>query len=74
MANLEIQNSIIQSINQLSLQQQMKLLDFIESILVKKEVTGSENLLQFAGFFEKKDLNEMESALEDCSQIDEDEW
>lgn len=36
MTNIEIQNSIIRSINQLSLPQQLKLLDFIKSLLVKK--------------------------------------
>jgi flagellar biosynthesis/type III secretory pathway ATPase len=74
MTNIEIQNSIIRSISQLSLPQQLKLLDFIKSLLVKKQDGKPEGLLKFAGAFSKEDLEEMEKALEDCEQIDEDEW
>ena len=74
MTNIEIQDSIVRSISQLSLPQQLKLLDFIKSLLVKKQVGKPEGLLQFAGAFRKEDLEEMQKALEDCEQIDEDEW
>jgi len=74
MTNIEIQNSIVQSISQLSLPQQLKLLEFIKSMLVKNQVAKPEGLLKFVGAFEKEDLEQMEKALEDCEQIDEDEW
>lgn len=74
MSNIEIQDSIVQSIGQLSLPQQVKLLDFIKSLLVIKQEGKPEGLLRFAGAFSKEDLKEMEKALEDCEQIDEDGW
>lgn len=74
MSNIEIQDSIVRSIGQLSLPQQVKLLDFIKSLLVIKQEGKPEGLLRFAGAFEKEDLKEMEEALEDCEQIDEDGW
>jgi hypothetical protein len=74
MSNIELQDSIVRSIAQLSLPQQVKLLDFIKSLLVIKQEGKPEGLLRFAGAFEKEDLEEMEKALEDCEQIDEDGW
>lgn len=74
MTNAEVQNSIIRSINQLSLAQQLRLLDFIKSLIVKKQEVRPEGVLKFAGAFEKEDLQEIEKALEDCGQIDENEW
>lgn len=74
MTNIEIQESINRSISQLSLPQQLKLLDFIKSLIVKKQDGKPEGLLKFAGIFAKEDLKEIEKALVDCEQIDEDEW
>ena len=74
MSNIELQDSIIRSIRQLTLIQQLKLLDFINSMLKIKQEGEPKGLLKFAGAFEKEDLQEMEKALEDCEQIDEDEW
>lgn len=74
MSNIELQESIIRSIRQLTLIQQLRLLDFINSMLKIKREGEPEGLLKFVGAFEKEDLQEMEQALEDCEQIDEDEW
>lgn len=74
MSNIELQESIIRSIRQLTLIQQLRLLDFINSMLRIKQEGEPEGLLKFVGAFEKEDLQEMEQALEDCEQIDEDEW
>jgi len=74
MSNIEIQDSIVRSIAQLSLPQQVKLLDFIKSMLVIRQEGKTEGLLRFAGAFDKEALKEMEKALEDCEQIDEDGW
>jgi len=41
--------------------------------VIKKE-GKPEGLLKFAGAFGKEDLAEMTKALNDCEQIDEDEW
>ena len=74
MSNIELQESIIRSIQQLTLVQQLRLLDFINSLLTIKREGESKGLLKFVGAFEKEDLREMEKAIEDCEQIDEDEW
>jgi hypothetical protein len=74
MSNIELQESIIRSIRQLILIQQLRLLDFINSMLKIKREGEPEGLLKFVGAFEKEDLQEMEQAQEDCEQIDEDEW
>jgi hypothetical protein len=74
MSNIELQESIIRSIQQLTLIQQLKLLDFINSMLKIKREGEPKGLLKFVGVFEREDLQEMEKALEDCEQIDEDEW
>jgi hypothetical protein len=65
MSNLELRDSIIRSISQLSLPQQLKLLDFIKSLLVRKREGNIEGILKFAGAFDKEDLEEMKKALED---------
>lgn len=74
MSNIELQDFITRSISQLSLPQQLKLLDFINSLVVIKKEGKPEGLLKFAGAFGKEDLAEMTKALDDCEQIDEDEW
>ena len=74
MSNIELQESIIRSIQQLTLIQQLRLLDFINSMIKIRREGEPEGLLKFVGAFEKEDLQEMEQALEDCEQIDEDEW
>lgn len=73
--NMEIQESILSSIKRLTLDQQIKLLNFINSMIeTREEVSNKNNLLKFVGVFEKEDLKEMEDAIEDCEKIDEDEW
>lgn len=72
---MEVQESILSSIKRLTLVQQIKLLDFINSMIeTRQEVSNKNNLLKFVGVFEKEDLKEMEEAIEDCEKIDEDEW
>jgi hypothetical protein len=66
MTNMEIQNSIMRLVTQLSLPQPMKLLDFIKSLIVIKQEAKPAGLLRFAGAFDKEDIAEMEKALEDC--------
>lgn len=74
MTNIEIQESITRSVGRLSLPQQLKLLDFIKSLIGRNNGPKASGLLKFAGTFGSQDLKEMESAIEDCSQIDENEW
>ncbi len=74
MTRLEIQNSIIQAIQQLTEAQQLKLLEFIHSMLGKKKPQAANALVQFAGYFSKEDLAQMSAAIEDCEKIDTNEW
>lgn len=74
MTHIEITKSITRSIGRLSLPQQLKLLDFIKSLIGKKNEPQIAGILQFAGAFESQDLSEMESGIEDCSQTDLNEW
>ena len=73
--NMEIQDSILSAIKRLTLVQQVKLLDFINSLIEGSQESSNKNsLLKFVGVFDKEDLKEMEDAIEDCEKIDEDEW
>lgn len=74
MTHIEITKSITRSIGRLSLPQQLKLLDFIKSLISRESEPKIAGILQFAGAFEKRDLSEMESAIEDCSKTDLHEW
>jgi len=74
MSNIELQGSIIQLVQQLTAIQQLKLLEIINAMLGPRQEGSPKGLLKFVGLFEKDDLEEMELALKDCEQIDEDEW
>ena len=72
---LNIQKHIIRAIQQLSIVQQAKLLDFINAMLGKApKPSNKAAILGFAGSFDKQSIQEMNEALEDCEQIDENEW
>jgi hypothetical protein len=69
----ERSKNIEQSLGQLSPHQQIKLLEFIESMFNEKKNKGE--LLEFAGAIEPSDLKEMEAAItEGCEKIDNNEW
>lgn len=74
MGELEIQQSIIKALSRMSLVQQYKLLEFIDSMLAVPRVERPKGILQFAGVFDSSDTQEFEAALKDCEQIDKDEW
>jgi len=72
---LNIQNHIIKAIQQLSTVQQLRLLDFINAMLGKgPKSSNKESILEFAGSFDEQSIQEMNEALKDCEQIDENEW
>lgn len=68
-----MQNLIWQSISQLDKYQQIKVLEFINSLFlnVKQETN---KLLKYAGYFSKDELELMSAAITDCEKIDENEW
>ena len=74
MANIELKETLLRSIQQLTLIQQLRLLEFIDSLLGLKKGGEPKGFLKFVGAIPSHDLKEMESAIKDCEQIDEDEW
>jgi len=74
MEKLELQNSILNVIKQLSYTQQVKLLEFVQTLVKKNESEKKHDILKFAGAFEEQDLKEFKKAIKDCEQIDKNEW
>jgi hypothetical protein len=65
-----LSKNIEQSLGQLSLYQQKKLLEFLES-LVSEPKTKKQNLLRFAGSIDQADLAMMQQAIADgCEKIE----
>lgn len=73
---MQIQNiskNFEESFGQLSPYQQLKLLEFVESMISEKRNKG--DLLKFAGAIEKSELDLMQTAIEEgCEKIDRNEW
>ena len=69
----DIQMLIWQSVSRLDKNQQLKLLDFINSLYfnVKQETNI---LLKYAGCIHRNDLELMKTAITDCEKIDYNEW
>ncbi len=74
MTRFEIQHTIIQAIQQLTETQQENLLEYINSMLMRKKPQPKNALVQFAGYFSKEDLSQMTLAIKECEKIDTDEW
>lgn len=71
--NSELQFQIWNSVNQLNYNQQLKLLDFINSLILKPENKNS-GLLKFAGIIDKDELETMKISIKDCEKVDLNEW
>lgn len=74
MSSLEIKQNILKALDRMSLIQQVKLLEFINSFLALPEKKEPKTILKFAGIFDEQDVKDFHEALKDCEQIDEDEW
>ena len=74
MSELEIQQSIIKAMSRMSLVQQIKLLEFVNSMLSASVVKKSGGILKYSGVFDDATVLEFEAAMKDCEQIDENEW
>lgn len=69
----KISKNFEQSLGQLSPYQQIKLLEFVESMISAK--TNKGDLLKFVGAIEKSELDLMQAAIEEgCEKIDSNEW
>ncbi|MBI4649266.1 MAG: hypothetical protein HY738_22385 [Bacteroidia bacterium] len=64
---------IWQSITRLDRYQQMKLLEFINSLFYNVEKKANK-LLKYAGCITKEELVLMKTAITDCEKIDNNEW
>lgn len=76
MAKTSLDKDILEEINKLGIEDQHRVLTFVRSLAgpTLKGISGKE-LLQFSGFIDKKDLQEMEEAIEKgCEQVNLDEW
>jgi len=74
MQTSELPQALISSISRLTRQQQILLIEFIES-LTHADNKNNEGLDRFAGTINKDDLMLMSEAIEkDSSKIDENEW
>ena len=69
----DLQMLIWQSVSQLDIYQQRKLLDFINSLFLK-EKNDTDILLKYAGCISKDDIELMKYAIADCEKIDHHEW
>ena len=69
----DLQLLIWQSISRLDKFQQIKLLEFVDSLVlnIKQEPN---KLLKFEGCIEKSELELMKTAIADCEKIDTNEW
>lgn len=74
MSELEIQQSILKAMSQMSLVQKIKLLEFVNSMLSSKVAKKQKGILKYSGVFDDATAQEFETFLKDCEQIDHDKW
>jgi len=68
----DLQMLIWQSVSKLDKYQQIKLLEFINSLSLN--VNETNKLLKYVGCISKDELKLMKSAIADCEKIDHNEW
>jgi len=67
----DIQTLIWQSVSRLDKYQQIKLLEFINSLYFNQK---QNKLLKYAGYIAKEELALMKNAINECEKIDNSEW
>lgn len=72
-SNSDLQFQIWNSVNELNYNQQLKLLDFINSLFLKAEHKNND-IIKYAGIIDKDDLVTMTNSIKDCEKIDLNEW
>jgi len=68
----DLGKQIWESVSHLDKYQQIKLLEFINSLSFKGN--NETNLLKYAGYIDKSELELMKTAISDCAKIDQNEW
>lgn len=74
MSSIEIRQHILEALEKMPLIQQVKLLEYVKSILAKQQKSQPKSILKFAGIFNEQDRTDFKLALKDFEQIDEDGW
>ncbi|TVR83633.1 MAG: hypothetical protein EA409_02525 [Saprospirales bacterium] len=74
MSETEIQQSIINALNRMTLVQKVSLLEFVNSMLSESGSEKPKGLLKFSGVFDDVTAREFEASLKDCEKIDKDGW
>jgi hypothetical protein len=76
MKKASLQPEILHYLDTLAAASQQKVLEYIKTLTKTPEKNNNPKpILQFAGAFTKKDLKEINSAIEQgCEQIDRNEW
>jgi hypothetical protein len=76
MTRSEISQRLQHSISLLNIEQQQRLLEFIDVLITKpKSIEKRNPLLQFAGAIPKQEVEKMEKAIQEgCENIDKNDW
>ena len=74
MSEIEIQQSIIRAMNNMTIVQKIKLLETAASLLSNPISSKPSGILKFAGIFDRDTAKEFHDALKECDQIDKNDW
>jgi len=76
MKKASLQPEILQYLDMLGHISQQRVLSYIKTLVSKPEKgKNKKSILDFAGAFSRKDINEMNVAIEQgCEQVDKNEW
>ncbi len=75
MASKTFENEFLKTLELLSKEQQNRVITYVKSMLKRTKSNNKQALLQFAGSFKSKDVQEISSAIEaGCENIDKNEW
>jgi len=75
MASKTFESEFLKNLELLSKEQQNSVIAYVRALLKRTKSNNQQALLQFAGSFESKDVQEINSAIEaGCENIDKNEW
>ena len=75
MLSKAFENEFLKNLDLLNKEQQNKVLTYVKSLLKRTKDSTQQELLQFAGSIDSKDIQEMNAAIEaGCENVDKNEW
>ena len=75
MASKAFENEFLKNLELLSKEQQDRVITYVKALLKRTKSNNQQALLQFAGSFKSKDVQEISSAIEaGCENIDPDRY